>query len=826
VKCPNCKIESATGVSFCPHCGTQIGRPQGEGFSQTRTIVGVEARYQPGQLIGGRYEVQSVAGRGGMGVVYKAQDTKLKRTVALKFLPHEWTADAAARERFIHEAQAASALDHPNICTIYEIEETDDGRMYISMAFYEGESLRDRIKSGPLKTEEAVDIAIQVGQGMAEAHQKGIVHRDIKPANILMTKDGAAKIVDFGLAKLAGRVQLTREGTTLGTVAYMSPEQARGDAVDERTDIWSLGVVLYEMLSGKLPFKGEFEQTLIHSILKSDPEPITKSRKDLPPGLENIIAKALSKNPTARYRTMDELVEDLKAVAEGLKPLRAKADVFRGRILGIKKIHAAAGLSLIVVLAVLALLFVFPKHGPAYDSLAVLPFADLSPAKDQDHIAEGLADELIHALGRIQEFRVAARTSAFALKDQKLDVKEIGKKLDVRAVLEGSVQKAGKRLRVTTRLLDARTGLRLWSEQFDREEADVFDIQDQISLAIVENLKITLLAGEKAALRKRATSDTEAYNLYLKGVYFQARPNPDSIQKALGFYNEAIARDPKFAQPHAALAFAYMGMANMNLAPPAEMYQKAKAELEKAFALDPDLAEAHAMAASLQFWFEWNWPAAEKSFDRVLALNPGDATSRGSYAWLLMTRRRFDESVREIKRVQAIDPLAPLYYAWSIALHNTAGRYDEALAEFAKVQQIDPNFGLAYFHAAMSCFMKGLYDDAIGTIERGSEFVVFPGWNEALLLLAHLKKGDVKKAGEILAGMLESRKKLPISPVCIAWGTAALGDLDGAFRWLDTAIQEHDTLMCFIHVYTGMLLPTLARDPRYDAILKKMNLSK
>jgi len=329
MKCPKCHSENPDTSRFCNNCGSSLGRDKLLEFAPTMTLETPAQAIPKGSLVAGKYRIIEEIGRGGMGIVYKAEDIKLKRTVALKFLPHQWISDADSRERFIHEAQAASALDHPNICTIYEIEETEDGRMYIAMAFYEGESLREKIKREPLKSEEAVAIAIQVARGMAKAHQKGIVHRDIKPANILITNDGIAKIVDFGLAKLAGQVKLTREGTTIGTVAYMSPEQARGEVIDQRTDIWSLGVVLYEILAGKLPFKGDYEQTLIHSILKTEPEPITKFRKDLPSGISQIIAKALAKNPAARYQTMEELAEDLNAVAEGLKPVPAKADWIR-----------------------------------------------------------------------------------------------------------------------------------------------------------------------------------------------------------------------------------------------------------------------------------------------------------------------------------------------------------------------------------------------------------------------------------------------------------------------------------------------------------------
>jgi adenylate cyclase len=448
----------------------------------------------------------------------------------------------------------------------------------------------------------------------------------------------------------------------------------------------------------------------------------------------------------------------------------------------------------------------------------------MSPAKDQDYFGEGLAEEIIHALARLQGIRVVARTSAFALKSMKLDMREIGKVLDVRAVLEGSVRKAGNRLRVTAQLIDARTGLHLWSERFDREERDVFDIQDEISLAIVEHLKVTLLAGEKNALRKRSTADMEAYNLYLKGLYFVARPNPESIQKALNFFHDALDRDPNFALTHAGVAMVYSALGILNMAPPAEAFPKAKAALEIALRLDPDLAEAHAVAAMLEFWFDWNWSAAEKSFGRALELNPGNAMSRGNHAFLLMSARRFEESLVEIKRALALDPLMPLLYAWSIGLHVAAGRYDEALAEFSRVQQIEPNFGLAYFHAGTSYYLKGMIDEAVETFQKGRRLGVLAGWSEGMLLLCYLKKGDRGKAERALAEMLEDRKKRPVSPVSLAWGFAAQGDLDGAFEWLETAIRERDPLMALIHVYTDWHVPALSRDPRFAAILDRLRL--
>ena len=789
MKCPSCRFEAASDSHFCPQCGTRIGFPRDTEFSATRSITAPPDLHQPGRLVGNRYKLLNIVGQGGMGVVFKAEDTKLRRTVALKFLPEEISRDPEAKKRFLREAQAAAILDHPNICPVYEVDESE-GEMFLTMAFIEGRSLKERIAEGPLPLIEVLNVAVQISEGLEAAHEKGVVHRDVKPANIMLNREGQVRITDFGLASLEGGADLTRPQTVLGTAAYMSPEQVRGEKTDGRTDIWSFGCTLFEMTTGRRPFIGEHGQAVRNEILNEAPPKPSALRADIPAGLEEVILKCLRKSAEDRFPDFESLLEAL----QGEKVRRPSAAGEQAP---------------------------FPEALP---SVAVLPFVDMSPAKDQDYFGEGLAEELIHTLARIQGIKIVARTSAFALKGMKLDVREIGKMLDVRAILEGSVRKAGNRLRVTAQLIDAQTGLHLWSERFDREERDVFDIQDEISLAIVEHLKVTLLAGEKTALNKRSTADTEAYNLYLKGLYFFARPNPESLGKALNFFHDALDRDPNFALAHAGVASVYLSLANMNLAPPAEMYQKAKAALRNTFALDPDLPEAHALAASLEFYFEWNWTAAEKSFGRVLELNPGNALAHGIYAWLLMSRRRFEESLIEIKRALTLDPLMPLFYAFSIGLHVAAGRYDEALGEFAKNQQIEPNSGLAYFHAGTAYYFKGLIDEAIEKFEKGRQLAIFPGWGEGMLLLCYLKKGDRGKAEQTLAEMIEDRKNLPVSPVSLVWSFAALGDLDGAFEWLETGIQERDALMPFIHIYTEANVPALARDPRFVAILDRLKL--
>ena len=749
---------------------------------------------EKGALFAGKYRVIRELGRGGMGVVFQAEDAKLKRSVALKLLPLELAHSPEAKERFLREAQAAAALDHPNICTVYEVEE-QDGQAYIAMAFVDGKSVKERIARGPLKIDEALKIAIEVAEGLAAAHGKGIVHRDIKPANVMLTGSGQPKITDFGLARVETADDLTRTAVVMGTVAYMSPEQALGKKVDHRTDIWSFGCLLYEMLAGHGPFQGGQEQAIIQAILHADPEPIAALRHDIPAGLVRVLDRCLKKNHLDRYPDAGALIRDLESV-------------------DLDDIAAAPSPGLSAVTN--------PKAAP---SIAVLPFSDMSPEKDQDYFGEGIAEELINALTHLQGLRVVARTSAFALKGMKLDIREIGRKLDVRTVLEGSVRKAGNRLRVTAQLINVEDGFHLWSERYDREMADIFAIQDEITAAIVDSLKVTLRVGEKTALRKRSTSDPEAYGLYLKGRYFYARPSPESYEKALNSYRAAIDKDPNFALAYAGMADLFGGLGVLNLAPPAEMFPKAKAALQKALSLDEDLAEAHAVAAMLAFWYEWDWETAGRNLDKVLSLNPGDAMSHGQRGLFYLNRKKFDESIREIKKALELDPLMPMYYAWSVCAHWSAGRFDEALKEFAKALEIDPNNGLAYFHAGMAYSLKGLLDEALETLERGKKLAVFPGWIETTLGLIYLKKGDREKAQRILEETIENREKIKnISATSIAFLAGELGKLDLAFEYLDKAYEERDSVMVYINTYAEMLSPAMAADPRFKAVLTRMKL--
>jgi TolB-like protein/Tfp pilus assembly protein PilF len=739
-----------------------------------------------GQTLG-HYRILEMLGQGGMGVVYKAEDTRLRRVVALKFLRPGMPRDPEITSRFVQEAQAAAALDHPNICSVHEIDEAG-GQMYIAMAFVEGRSLKRRLEDGPLGVEEAVSIAIQVAEGLSEAHGRGIVHRDIKPGNIMVTEKGVAKITDFGLAKLSWGEDLTRTAAILGTAAYMSPEQAAGARLDHRSDIWSLGCVLYEMLAGRRPFGPGHDQAVIHAILNEEIRPISSLRREVPAKLEAIVRKCLEKEPRNRYHEAAGLVEALRAIT--------------------RKSLSGFGASAL--------------RRESRPSIAVLPFVDMSLQKDQEYFCDGIAEELINALTHIRDFRVVARTSAFAFKGKNLDVREIGRTLGVGTILEGSIRKAGTKLRVTAQLIGIEDGCHLWSEKFDREMDDIFAIQDEISAAIVDHLKIALLAGEKAAIRKRPAGNPEAYNLYLKGLFFVNRPSAEALHKAIECFGAAIGFDPDFAPAYVGAAHAYGSFGVLALCTPAGMYAKAKTALKKALELDCGLAEAHAEKALIDFYCDYDWAAAESSYRRSFALNPGNALAHANYAWFCLTRRRFDEAVSEIKLAQNLDPLMPLLYAFSTGIYNATGRPDEAIEEFQRAVELDPNLGLAYFHAGTAYHQKGQMEQAVFTLRKSRELGGYAGWAEAYLGMAFLAMGSRDQAEAVLEELLEMKRRTYVSSFCLGvlWGV--LGNLDRAFECLDAAVEERDSIIPFAHIYAD--IEPLRSDPRFRTMLRRLNL--
>jgi TolB-like protein/Tfp pilus assembly protein PilF/predicted Ser/Thr protein kinase len=735
------------------------------------------------------YRILEKLGEGGMGEVCLAKDTKLNRRVALKFLPVKLSSDEELRARFKREAQAAATLNHPNIITVYEVAEHEN-RPFIAMEYVEGESLKDLIAKEELSIGEVLAVALQISDGLAAAHQAGIVHRDIKPQNILMGKDGRVRICDFGLAKAKRDVTLTQAGSTLGTVAYMSPEQAQGKEADHRSDIFSLGVVLYEMITGQLPFKGDHEAAVVNSIVNDTPEPLARYKSDVPGELQRIVGKEMEKNREMRYQHADDLGADLRKVKTELAT-------------GVTKAPDSA-----------------KKLSP---SVAVLPFTNLSADKEQDYFCDGMAEEIINALTHVESLRVVARTSAFVFRDRREDIREIGRKLKVDKVLDGSVRKAGNRLRITAQLINVSDGYHLWSERYDREMEDVFVIQDEITLAIVDKLKIKLLGKEKQELVKRHTDNQEAYSFYLKGRYFWNKMNPGAYEKAIENFEQAIEKDPNNAVAFAGLADSYWWSSFWGNLPPRQTFPKAREAAEKAIAIDDTLGEAHASLASIHTIYDWDWEAAEREFKRALELAPGSSYIYVYYSIFLNLRRRHDEAIIQARKAQELDPVSGLcntnlgHRLWQ------ARRYDEAIEEFQKWLVIEPNDWFAHHHLCQLYLEKSMIKKAIEEIDTSLKLSGGVPMNVANAAMTHYRFGDREVAERLFDSLKKRASHEYIQPMGFVFIYLARGEADQAFEWVKKACEERDSFLPWFRV-TPVDCMHFPSDPRINELLDRLGL--
>lgn len=839
---------------------------------------------QPGARLG-RYEVRSLLGTGGMGEVYLAYDTSLRRQVAIKLLPVDVTQNKTRLSRFEREAYAASSLNHPNILTIHEIGE-QNGHHFIATEYVEGESLRQRTSRAPLQLREVLDVAQQIASALAAAHQAGIVHRDIKPENVMLRSDGLVKVLDFGLAKLADevaapaietemdteaptrtRVVNTEPGMVMGTANYMSPEQARGLEVDARTDIWSLGVVLYEMAAGRLPFEGATTTDVLSMILHHQPLSLLLQRSDTPAELERIVEKALTKERDERYQTVKDLGLDLKRLKQHLEMeaelersitpeegARRAGQTATGRgtlTLGASKAGAAtpteegsaartissaeyivseikqhkrgALLALSALIVAIAFIFAYVFYSrtrpQGISSVAVLPFTNTGGDPNMEYLSDGISESLINALSQLPELKVIARSSAFQYKGKEVDLQEAAKALGVQAIVSGRVVQRGDSLQISAEMVDVRDKTQLWGEQYSRKSTDLQAVQEEIARAISEKLRLRLTNREEQQLTKRATANPEAYQLYLNGVFYRRKGGFENGRKALDYFNKAVALDPNFALAFTEVAYGYRFLGANSVLDPKEAYPKAKAAAQKALELDGMLAEAHAALGLIKF-DEWDWIGAEHEYKRAMELNSNLAEAHFRYSDYLSKLGRHTEAMAEIKRAQELDPLRIGLRGQEGANLCFARRYDEAIQHLQDLLKMEPDYSFAHLYLGYTYSAKRMYPQAIAEYQKAIGIDGETTSAQCYLGYALAQSGKRSEAHAILDKLKNTKEY--VSPAELAMIYVGLGDKEGAIAALERAYAAHDLQMQYLKVDPHY--DSLRAEPRFQDLVRRVGL--
>ncbi len=726
------------------------------------------------------YHILGKLGEGGMGVVYRAEDTKLKRQVALKFLSPLLTRSPEAIDLFVQEARAASALDHPNICTIHEIEETGDGQVFIAMACYEGATLKERLASGPLGVEDSLDIAMQVADGLREAHRKGIIHRDINSFNIIVTDTGRAKIMDFGVAKLAGTPGAPGPKTLVGTVAYVSPEQVKYEEVDERTDIWSLGVVLYEMLSGKLPFNADYEQALVYSVLNEEPEPLSSLRDDVPPALQHVVSRALEKDRDKRYQNVEEFLHDLG-------------------------VSSAAG-------AVLS---------ERRQSIVVLPFEDISPGKDNEYFSDGLTEEVINDLSMVHSLRVISRTSTMKLKGTTKDSKTIGRELNAQYLLAGSVRKSGDSLRINAQLIDAANDVTVWAEKYSGGLQDVFSMQEKVSRSIVDALKLRLTPEEKIGISERPIDNAYAYECYLRGNQEVMRMTEDALERALTHLRNGLEVIGPNALLYAGMAYVYWQYVNIG-ARQEDYVEKAEEYVWKAFQLDPKSPKGHLVLALIYQAVRGDQQQSVRHFKRVLAVEPNNPDA---LTWLTIGYSvvgRTAEALPLAERLVRIEPLASRSYGALSEVYYYGGDFERAREVMEKAFELDPLNPARQLWYAYTLVYSGRVQEGGAQVDEAAKRAAGHFYVKLGLFLKYALSGDRDAVANVVTpDLVETAKRDPQYSNWMGAFYSVLGDNERSLDWLENSVKRGFTNYPFMNKHDPMLA-NVRGDERFAELMKRV----
>ncbi len=776
-----------------------------------------------------QYTILEKLGEGGMGVVYKAQDTKLDRFVALKFLPHHLSGSESERDRLLHEAKAAAALNHPNVCSVIDIQEFDD-QQFIIMEYVDGTTLRQKI---PIpKFQDAIHYAIQVGEALQLAHSKGIIHRDVKTENIMMTSDGRIKVMDFGLAKLKGTLKLTKTSSTVGTLGYMAPEQLQGGTVDARSDIFSLGVVLFELLTGASPFRGEHEAAMMYSIVNEDPESVLKYNSEINPELDRIIHRALEKDPADRYQHVDDLLSELRRLqknstrvvrpdelqeSSSFRSVRNVESPPRGTMT--RTVIAASS---VLVVAIAVWLFFFNSSFDTISSMAVLPFVNAGTDQSTEYLSDGITESLINSLSKIPGVKMMSRNSVFRHKGKEVDPQVVGKELNVDAVVLGRIHQRDEALDVSVELVKVSDNSHLWGAQYHRKSSELISLQNEISTAISRHLNNTITADQEKAITKNSTENTKAYQLYLKGRFFLNKRTTEGFQKAQNMFQQAIELDPGYALAYSGLADCYVLLSTYLLLPPSEAYPKAKAAALKAIELDPTMAEPHSTLAGVESEYHWNFEAGEREFRKSIELNPNYATSHQWFGEYLLALGRLEEAEILLLKAIEIDPLAPVIYTALSKVYIEKRNFNQAISFLQRALDLDPHFPRAYYKLAEVQIRQENYKEALNFAKEALKYSGNGLEYRTQVGFIYGKMGRRSEAEKILNELFVSSKKEFVSPILIASMYAGIGDKENAFKWLEQCYQDHSGELIYIRIEPTF--DTLHDDPRYTALLKKIGL--